>query len=220
MIIPGIIALILGAYLVFSPPAYNAFSLGVGLSSQQTMLDRTSVVSLSGSNSSSIMVPLTPQDNLSASIQSNPRGIDFLLMNAGNYSLWSGKNSGSYQVYSQSKLNIGNYSFSFSTKYSDNYYLVFDSPAARNVSTDVLVHILVVRMLTSPEASYVPTIVALLGVVLIALGSITGTKKQDVLEGHEALPSSPPATSARCQFCGTALNPGNIFCPVCKKSQR
>ncbi len=212
--------LILGAYLIFSPPAFDAFSLGVGLSSQQTVLDKTTVVSLSGSNSSSIMVPLTPQDNLTSSIQSNPRGIDFFLMNSGNYSLWSGKNSGSYQVYSQSKLNIGNYSFSFSPGHSDNYYLVFDSSATRNVSTDVLIHLVVVRTLTSPWGSYVPTVVALLGVILIALGSMTGRKKQGVSESKEEIPSPPPALSTRCQFCGASLISGNIFCPACKKSQR
>ncbi len=168
------------------------------------------------------MVALTPQDNLSASIQSNPSGMDFLLMNSGNYSLWSARGGTSYQVYSQSKLNIGNYSFSFSNTNPGNYYLVFDSTIARNMSTDVLVHIVVIRTLVSPEADYLPTIVTLLGVVLIATGSVTGRKRPEIVEGshQESNIASIPVESAKCQFCGEPTSPGAIFCPVCKRSQK
>jgi hypothetical protein len=217
LVLPGIILLILGAYLVFSAPTYNSFSLAVGLSNNQVVLDRTSVFPLRGSNYSSIQIALTPDENLSATIQSNPSGIDFLLTNAGNYSLLSERNNSAYQVYSQSRLGIGNYSFSFATSNPGNYYLVFVSHAT---STDVLVHISVTRTTVSSTSAYVPILIVLAGVVLIAFGSILRRPVvvENISQGIRT--QAFPATSSKCQFCGARIDPGSVFCPSCKKSQQ
>lgn len=218
--------MILGLYLAFSPPTFAALSYQVGLANQQTTLDKNYVLPLNESNYANLPVVLSPQDNLSVSMQANPGGIDFLFMNSGNYSLWSARNVSSYQVYSQSKLNVTNYSFSFSGYGSNqDYYLVFVSPGGRSGNTDVLLHMVVQSTSSVQEAGYVPFLIMIIGVALIGMGLFTRKKSEKVERGRQVIDTLPEPTTIgqsstpKCQFCGASMNKGTLFCPACKRSQ-
>jgi len=151
-------------------------------------------------------------------MQSNPQGVDFLLMDQGNFSEFVSGNQPAVQVYNESRLDVGNYSFSFShVTTSQNYYLVFKSLSGRNSTTDVMLNMKILTQSSLFDVSFIPISAAVIGVVLVGFGIVVGkpnrkrSKQEDI--------SVPVRSEARCAFCGATIPRGNVFCPSCKRSQ-
>lgn len=159
--------MIIGIYLVSNPGSAVALSNGVGLASSQVVVDRNLLVSVEPSNRSYASVHLENGDELSGSISANPPGVDFLLMNAGNFSEWVSARGGSYEIYPQSSLGVSEYSFTFTNSMpAGDYYLGFVSHSQSGV-VDVLIHLTIARQL--PYNSFLLSVLfVLVGVVVLA----------------------------------------------------
>jgi hypothetical protein len=245
--IAGVVLLIIAAFFTFYGSYLNQVLGLAGFTTQSTVFDKEYSVSMNSSGYSSVTFHLSPQDAMSASIQSSPRGLDILLMNAGNFSLFNqsnGQNRAVQVYYPQSVLNVTSspYNLSFNdSSTSGNYTLVFKNP--RSGTTDVLARITIVNNAVSPEVSYIPYAIAIIGILLIAVGAFSGNPKRRPVSmaagpqrpiagqgaqrpphalGPQSLaspPPPPPTTPPRCKYCGATISGGQAFCPSCHRSQ-
>lgn len=208
------------------------------LSSSSPSYDHAVLVRVAPANYSYFQAKLGPQQTLQATLSSSPEGVDFFLMNSGNFSAWTSRGSPPSDVYSQSKLDAENYSFAVTGAGApENYYLVFISRSS-DTSTDVLVH-LVINQVT-PEATAVPTIFVALGVALALIGATRRKKTAEVAAHEEESQEESQEEShgggflglfggtgvgdssalSKCRYCGAELEGGSAFCPSCGMSQR
>jgi hypothetical protein len=220
--VPGIIILIVGAYLAYSPASLSQVSNQLGFSTSQNTVDRTILVSVRPGNYSSLAVVLSPPDTMTASLRSDPPGTDVLLMDQGNFSKYVANNGSSVSIYPASLVNVSTYTLIFNDPGSaGNYYLVFQNPQSIR-TTDVLVHLTLSSATTVSYASYIPIIIALIGLILFAIGLIsrkkTGSSEEIKFASRADVKPVANGTTA-CRYCNASMNRGQIFCPSCKKSQ-
>lgn len=235
LVVIGILVLVVGGILAASPPTLSFVSNQVGITGSVVTYDRSMILTVKENNYSYTMVALVPMDNLSGTIQSNPPGVEFLLMNQGNFSEFSQGIGTVYQIYTPpSSLNVGNYSFSFAINAKgQNYYLVFKAPSTRNISTDVLLRTKVTSQISAFETSIIPILLAILGLLIIAFGALGGRKKSQSKEDSSKQRSTPsiatpgqanqisgPVTITKCRFCGASMRSDTAFCTSCGKSQK
>ena len=226
--VPGAMLVIIGLLMI---SAFSS-SLGQGLnymgvSNQKTVFDSGStLVSLKDSNFTMPFQMIT-NDVVSATVQSNPRGIDVFMMYLGNSSAGLSKD-----VIIAHAFNINETSLTFTATSNGNYSLVITRGSIlEGVTPDVIVDLTVTRTFITTEQNYLPYAVAIVGVVLLAIGvfSRNGTtaaidqKKQPTpaTQSKTITPVSPAprVTQTKCKYCGAAMKPGQVFCPSCTKSQ-
>ncbi|MCL4518159.1 MAG: hypothetical protein M1587_03080, partial [Thaumarchaeota archaeon] len=106
LVLVGVIVLLVGGYLLYSPTTYGSVASFTGLYGSKVTYDQNSALEVRASNYSAIPIKLTPKDNLTAKIQADSPGVNFLLMNLGNFSEFRKGGSSSYSVYPQSNLNV------------------------------------------------------------------------------------------------------------------
>lgn len=220
----GAVLLILALYLAVSPITSDMLASTMGVTNYQTNYDRTDVLSVRPLNYSYFETTLTPGGTLGLSLSANPGDIDVLVMNQGNFSLWTRGGGTAYSTYPQSRLGVSNYSLTFESQSTGNYYIILVSH-----STDQVTQVIVHRTVTSPsqfENFFLPIILGLVGVVLLGFASRRKKKKADAVEP----PASPAPTAAAeeaapqtadkfCSHCGAAFEAGAAFCPSCGKAQ-
>jgi hypothetical protein len=227
-VIPGAILLILALLVSTYFSAYLAQGLNyVGVSNQSPQKEFNQFVHASAGQCSNVPFNLTTTDVMTASVQSNPGGIDVLIMNQGNFtSFEAGNCTGSTGVYPESRFNVTAYTFSFNeTEGSGQYHLVFVVPHSAS-SADILVHMSIVRTVTTVEESYLPYFLAVIGIILIGIGMISFPKRAPPpprappaqQRPQAPYPAAAPA-QVKCRYCGAALSPGQAFCPSCNRSQ-
>ena len=213
-VVLGLVLLAIGIFFAYDSSTLGAGLGALGFSQTQTVVDRNVLVQVSPSKNytSSIGVPMSPQDTLTLSFKTSPGRVDFFLMNQGNYSLFSAKNGSAYAVYPQSQLNVSLYSLTFNESgYDGILYLVFVS---HDVQADVLTHLTVSRAVNSAAVEYLPLGLALVGLVIVAFGLFLSSPRP------RAAPKSGPNV-LRCKFCGAPLGSGqSAFCPSCGRAQQ
>ena len=194
-------------------------SSSLGLMGTDTVYDTNSVIRVAPQNFSSYPANLTSGDTLVVSLTSNPGDIDVLLMNQGNYSLWSSGTGVSYSTYPESALKVSNYSFSFTNdEKTQTFLIVLVSHSA--APTEVLIS----AMATRPSAESLllfPVLFGFVGIVVMGLAFRGGgAKKEEEAEGgEEPAPPLVQSQTPKCRHCGAELQSGNQFCPSCHKSQ-
>jgi len=220
----GALLIIAAVFLYLNPSLNIPLSANLGQVGTETVFDRNVVVPIAPQGYSNYSVNLLTGDTLSVSLTTNPGNIDVLLMNQGNFSLWSSSTRGAYSTYPESHLQVSNYSFTFtSSEKPQDFYLVLVSHST--APTEVLLQATGTR--PSQEALLLfPLIFGLVGIVVLAVGLRGGGKKG--AEQTQAAPTSQsrptPATQTQpqslfCRHCGAALKAGSQFCPACNKSQ-
>lgn len=222
ILVPGVIIAIIGALFVLMPAAYGQLETGVGLAPGPTQ--SLYLVKVAPGNYSYLTYTLAPNDQLAVTIAAGPQPVDFFLMNAGNFSIWSRAQTATSQVYPQYAFNVKNYTFSFSaTDRNQTYYLVFDSTSTAS-STDVLVHSSLQKSTDSTVAT-VPAAFVLVGIVLALVGAKAGGRKREEPQGREensrmaeVRPGSAASTPT-CRYCGAGLGENSKFCSSCGRSQ-
>jgi hypothetical protein len=227
VLIIGIIILILGLVLYSSPLALSTLSNDSGVSGTVVTTTKILYLSVNPGNYTSQKISLNHNNNLIVSYESDPSGVDFLLMNQGNYTLFVSGVQSNVQVYNESELTRGNFSFSFNTNSANNqnYYLVFKALPGRNVTTGIKFNFEITDQVSDFNVLYIPYSILALGLMLILAGAFAGTRKKSVL---------PPAPTAqkggtpggtfssnevKCKFCGASMPSTQLFCPSCGKSQ-
>ncbi|MDG7007422.1 MAG: zinc ribbon domain-containing protein [Nitrososphaerota archaeon] len=222
ILVPGIFIAVIGALFVLMPTAYGQLETGVGLAPGPTQ--SLYLVKVAPGNYSYLTYPLAPNDQLAVTIAAGPQPVDFFLMNAGNFSIWSRAQTATSQVYPQYAFNVKNYTFSFSgASRNQTYYLVFDSTSITS-STDVLVHS---SLQGAPDstASTAPAVIVLVGVVLALIGAKTGGRKNEELQRRDGASEATgprPGSAASppvCRYCGASLGENSKFCSSCGRSQ-
>ena len=208
------------------------------LSNSSPSYNRTLLVRVTPANYSYFQANLGPQQTLQATLSSSPEGVDFFLMNSGNFSAWTSRGNPPSDVYSQSRLDAENYSFAVTgTGAPEEYYLVFISRSS-DTPTNVLVH-LVINQVT-PETTVVPLIFVAFGVALALIGA-TRRKKDAEVKAHEeesreesqekgqgggflglfgGTGVGDSSALGKCRYCGAELEDDSAFCPSCGMSQR
>src|SRR5208283_2312298 len=193
--IPGAILLIVGLLLISGFSSYLGQGLNyVGVSNQQTVYDNGNTptfVRLGPASYSAINFTMNTNDVMTAAIQANPKGIDVLVMTQGNFSKFRSLNGsiGSIPVPVYfDELNVSSYSASFTAPATGNFSLVLIT-LQTSVYTDVVVHLSIVRIITTEEQNYLPYVVVILGVVLLAFGVLSRPKG-----------AGPPATPQKKQI--------------------
>ena len=221
MVLAGIVILLIGGYFVYSPSTFGYVASVSGITSSKVTYDQSVALNVKSSNYAFVNITLTPRDNLSAKFEANTPGVNFLLMDSGNFSDFKSGSSSQYYVLPESALNVQNYTFDFSpTAPSQVYYLVF-TPAATNASTTVLVHLTVLTNNSVSGSEFVPILLIVLGLALLGVGMNVGKKKKQEKKVKETAPVVIPAraTPAACRFCNATLNPDSPYCPSCGKAQ-
>ena len=227
LLVAGILIVLLGGYLIYNPQPLSSLGGYAGFSSSQVTYDRSSFVRVGASNYSFINVTLTPQDTLNVLIQSVPPGVNFLLMDSGNFSELKSGNNKSYSVYPQSRLNVQNYSFTLTHLSSAmSYYLVFFDPST-NTTSSALVQVTIVTTGPLHAPIFIPAIIVAVGLIIAGIGSITGRKSPEIVHKEPPplasltkppTPKTEPAAGV-CRYCGAALRSDSPFCPSCQRSQ-
>jgi len=246
--IPGAILLIVGILLI----AGFSSSLGqglnyIGISNQQAVSTTgTILVSLKSTNYSSIQFNMTStSDVMTATIQSNPQGIDAFIMNEGNYSIFdsSGGDTRSVYIYKPHPLNISSTTITFTTNTVGLYRLVFTIPI-NGVKPDVIVDLTVSETISSPAQNDLPYAIIVIGIVLLAIGVMSSSggtptpvaqKKPQQPQAQRPQPQQMPKASVvqsgspaaaqkaitlvKCKYCGATMKPNQVFCPSCTRSQ-
>jgi hypothetical protein len=224
LFVAGVIVLIFGLVLYLSPPALSSFSSGTGITSSSITASKTLYFTVKPGNYSDLPVALSSQNNLVVNFESQPAGVGFLLMNQGNFTKFSSGNgsTGGVQIYNVSRLDVSNYSFSFSpnTLGSQNYHLVFKSLAGRNVTTDIVLSFKITTQSSAFDVSYVQIAVLLISLILLGFGVFGGGRRRG---GRTKVLATPTSTfgkeTASCKFCGASISTGSVFCPTCQRSQ-
>ena len=233
--IPGAILVILALLLV----AGFSSSLGqglnsVGVSNQQTIYTSpTKLLSLKSSSISELRIPIPMKANdvLSASIQSNPKGIDAFVMTHDNFSEFEasgGDTGGGVNILAKS-LNVSSASLSFSPNTAGNYSLVFTVPVP-GINPDVIVSYTITRTVTSSMQNYLPYAIAIIGIILLAIGVMSRSGNAPVPVQKKQVTAVPAKTAAtttsaqavtqpKCRYCGALMKPGQVICPSCTRSQ-
>ena len=216
--------MIVGLFLYFNASLTIPMVALLGSSGTATVFDRNIVVPIAPQNYSFYDANLTTGDTLAVTLTTHPGNIDVLLMNQGNFSLYSSGAKVSYPTYSESSLNVSSYSFSFTNnERSQTFYVVLVSHASSE-PTEVLLHATGSRPSQSALLLF-PVVFGLAGVVVIGValrggGAKGGKKANPKAPAAQAAQSSlPKARSDICRHCGAALKAGSDFCPSCNKSQ-
>jgi hypothetical protein len=217
-VVLGALLIVIGGLFLFYPSYF---------SSPSTVYDRTFLVRVAPGNYSYVQATVNPQQTLQATIASGPTSVDFFLMNNDNFSAWTNKGSPPSQVYPQSKFDVQNYSFSIAgTGSSEDYYLLLNSRDL-NMSTSVLVHLMLLNGPGTLE-TLAPLVFIVLGVVVAVFGA---TRRKKVEEpppeaeentgggGLFSLFSGSSPEVPKCRFCGAELQVGSKFCPSCHTAQ-
>lgn len=220
----GALLIAAAAYLYVTPSLTSPLAASLGQTGTDTVFDKNSVIPVSPQNSSFYEANLTKGESLVVTLMTNPGNIDVLLMNQGNFSLWSSGSAVSYSTYPESALHVSNYSFTFTNdERSQDFFVVFVSHSAAE-PTEVLLHAKGTR---PSQASLLvfPVVIGLVGFAVLGFAARGGGRRGARRVGGEG-GSSRPAEAAQahvqvnaCRHCGAALTPGSQFCPVCSKSQ-
>ena len=217
----GALLLVLALYLATNPLESQALAGSVGLNGSTVVVDQTRVMTVDALNSSYFGEAIPSGGSLTVSLVADPGGIDVLVLNQGNFSLWAQGGGGSYSTYAQSRLDVSNYSFAFAPARGGTYFVVLVSHQ-RSASTQALVRYSV----TAPSyalAFLVPSSLGAVGILALALslwsrgGKALPAQAQPRAPAADGPPAEPAAPS--CAHCGSPLQPGSAFCPGCGRSQ-
>jgi hypothetical protein len=217
--------IVLGVLLIVIGGLFLAFP-GI-LTSPSAAYDHTLLVRVAPDNYSYIQKTLGPQQTLRVTLSSSPEGVDFFLMNSSNFATWTSGRNEPANVYPQSRLDARNYSFTATAPgTSENYSLVFVSRFS-NMSTSVLLHLVIDQEASILDTAVVPLIFVSCGVALMLFGA---TRRKKAV----AVPTQAEETqgggflglfgvsedSKSCRFCGHEMPSATVLCPSCGKSQR
>lgn len=199
-------------------------SSSLGQMGTETVFSTDKVIPIAPQSYGNYNASLMTGDTLAVTLTSNPGGIDVLLMNQGNFSLWSSSSKGSYFTYPESHLQVSNYSFTFtSSEKTQEFYVVLVSHST--TPTEVLLQATSTR--PSEESLLLfPLVSGFVGIVLLWAGVRGGGKSEGAQKKGAAATQAPPTQASPskaegefCRHCGAALRPGSQFCPACNRSQ-
>ena len=220
----GAALLVVAIFLYFNTSLTIPFATLLGSSGTDMTFDRNNVIIIPPQSSSNYSASLANGDTLSVSLSTHPGNIDVLLMNQGNFSLWSSAARSSYSTYPESVLNVSNYTFTFTNQEKNQtFYLVAVSHSA-NDTTDVLLHAVGTRP-SQAALLLLPILFGLVGILVLGVGlrGGGGTGKKTPSRTESAAPAvqaaKPVPQIGICRHCGAALEPGSDFCPSCNRSQ-
>lgn len=223
LVVLGVLLVVIGVVVFASP--------GI-LSPSSTAYDHTLLVRVAPGNYSYVQMALGPQQTLRVALSSSPEGVDFFLMNSSGFSAWTSDKNSPSNVYPQSELGARNYSFAVTaTGTSEDFSLVFISRSS-NMSTSVLLHLVIDQEARIIEPVIVPLVIAACGVALALFGATRGKKAVEGpaqadesqgggflgLFGGTSVKSRPLVGT--CRHCGARLEEGAVFCSSCGTSQR
>ena len=216
----GAFLLILAAYTYLNPALTSPISSSLGSVSTDTVFSQNNVVPVAPQNFSYYKANLTKGYSLVVSLATNPGNVDVLLMNQGNFSLWSSNNGVSAATYPVSKLHVANYSFTFTNNERSQVFFVVLVSHSVNETTEVLLSTTATRPSQTALLLF-PLLLGFLGVVIFGYGLGGGGKKEKQAEKGKTTPKPTPKVdqTPRCKICGSTLKPGSQFCPNCGKSQ-
>jgi hypothetical protein len=223
----GVIALILGLVLYLSPIALSTLANGTGVSGSVVSTNKVLFLNVGPNNYTFEQVTLSSNNNLDVYYQSEPAGIEFLLMNQGNYSNFVTGAQSNVQIYSESKLNQANDSFLFTpgSTSAQNYYLVFKSLPGRDVTTNLELNLKIGAQVSAFDTIFIPYAILMIALILLVIGIFGGRQRRvetvSPVSQKGANATSPvlPVNDAKCRFCNAPMPSTMLFCPVCGKSQ-
>jgi hypothetical protein len=220
----GALLVIVALLLYFTPSVTTQLAGYLGPTGTDTLFNYNSVVTIPPQDSSPYNASLTTGDSLAVSLTTHPGNIDVILMNQGNFTLWSKGTGVSYQTYAESALNVSTYSFTFTNKEkTQTFYVVLVSHSSTE-STEVLLHAIGSRPSQAGILLF-PALFGVAGIVVLLIALRGGGPKVEAkvkTPVSTARAAQQPQTQVRsdfCRHCSAALKPGSDFCPSCNKSQ-
>ena len=210
----GVLLFALGALMLAMPSLATQFASDIGIAQSSTH-STDYLISVVPGNVSYVPYQVNPDQTLTGKVAAGPQPVNFFIMDAGNFSAWTARNSAPSQVLPQSSLDVGNYTFTLSGIPSGEYNLVFLSKGT--AVTNVLLGLTTETHYSNFVVTYLPISSLLIGAVLLAYGARAGGGAGTAPEGNPE-PATRAEHETTCRFCGTPLGDSK-FCPSCKRSQ-
>lgn len=228
-VIAGLAVLLVGLLFLSSTTVLGQVATSIGMQSTITVSnppDRLIVVPAGNYSYFSAMVP--NDGSVASTFTMIPSGLNIFVMDQSNFTMFE-KNESAFTI--KSMLNQSSpisLSLTNHAAANETYYFVIQNNIASKQASDVLVHYEVTSKTIWPEAQYLPYVIVVIGLSLMAFGMlpIRRTKMISAQPLRQVTPDSyKPAISQAatlttdCKFCGATMSQNETFCPSCKKSQ-
>jgi hypothetical protein len=165
----------------------------------------------------------------------DPKGLNIFVMNQGNFTLFM-KNQSAFPIRSllnassPASLDLTNNQASTNVTY---YFIIQNNSPSRQTS-DILLHYTITSQTSLGGEMYYALITVIIGIALIALGMFPKSKPEVIppplpQQGQQQVSTFQQTTTQTqperpvlyaCKFCGATMNPSELFCPSCQRSQR
>ena len=228
-VIAGVAVLLVGLLIFSSSAVLGQVAGSIGMQTTTTVSNpQDKLIVIPAGNYSYFSATVPKDGSVSSTFTLNPPGLNIFVMGHSNLATFE-KNGSGYTIKSLFNQS-SSVSISLTNNGSENetYYFVIQNNILSKQSSDVLVHYEITSKSTWPEAQYLPYIIVVLGLALIAFGTLPVRKTQKISTPppmRVTPPSYQPVTSQVasvtnvCKFCGATMSPTETFCPSCKKSQ-
>jgi hypothetical protein len=239
-VIPGVVILLVGMFFLYSPSTFGQVAGYAGVQTTTTISsppDRLIVVPYGNFSFFSVSIP--DKGTMTSTFDMNPPGLNIFVMNQGNFTLFT-KNQSAFPI--RSMFNVSSPA-SLKLTYNQastnvTYYFVIQDNNPAKQSSDVLLHYTITSQVSLSGVMYYTLILVIIGIALIALGALPKSKPKEILPPpmpqqkqqpqpqvstiQQTAAQTPPTRPVicACKFCGATMNPNELFCPSCQRSQQ
>lgn len=229
IIIAGGAVLLVGLVLFSSNAVLGQVAASIGMQTTTTVANPPNKLIVIPAGNYSYFSATVPKDGtLASTFTMSPSGLNIFVMNPSNFATFQ-KNDSAFTI--KSFLNQSSpvsLSLTNDAAASETYYFVIQNNIPARQASDVLVHYEITSKSVWSETRYLPYIIVVIGLVLIAFGMLPNSKNEKMpthppmrvaSPSYQSVPSEVPSVTNVCKFCGATMSPTETFCPACKKSQ-
>lgn len=228
-VIAGVAVLLVGLVLLSSSTMLGQVAASIGMQTTTTVSNPPSKLIVIPAGNYSYFTATIPKDgSVASTFTMSPAGLNIFVMNQSSFESFA-KNGTGFTI--KTLLNQSSpVSLSLTNDAASNetYFFVIQNNIQAKQSSDVLVHYEITSKSVWSETQYLPYIIVVIGLALIAFGTlpIRKTEKFSTPPPMQVAPASIQPVSSKstsittaCKFCGAAMSQTETFCPACKKSQ-
>ena len=216
----GLVLLLLGLFLISQgAQVVSPLAAALGQTSHlktESVLIAPTLLAVAPGNHTWISKHLDSNVQVAGSFQvGTGREMDFYVMNENSFHDWR---LGRPATVILAVFSTGLYKFNLTLGSAGNYYFIFENQ--ENIRSTVIFELNVVNdvIIVNPIVEYLPYILTMIGILLLAWGAVSGRKKPHPVkpaEPEEKTTTNPIQSTVagwKCGFCGAENAFGDKFC--------